>query len=114
MLPFRIESDNRKNFVGASKKLLREFSNFIKVVTTDIAGKYSTQGFEWRFITPHAPHMGGLWESVLKRFNLYFKPKAGAHRFTFEQFAIVLARMEGVPNSRPNSALLKIIQIPQP
>ncbi|XP_075163068.1 uncharacterized protein LOC142235694 [Haematobia irritans] len=104
-LPRRVVSDNGRNFVGASRLLLREFSKFIKMACTDISNKYSTHGFEWCFIPPHAPHMGGLWESAVKSFKYHFKRIAGSHRFTFEQFATILARIEGVLNSRPISAL---------
>ncbi|XP_059221144.1 uncharacterized protein LOC131995885 [Stomoxys calcitrans] len=104
-LPRRVVSDNGRNFVGASRVLLREFSQFIKNASADLSNRYSTHGFEWSFIPPHAPHMGGLWEAAVRSFKLHFKRVAGAHRFTFEQFATILARIEGVLNSRPISAL---------
>ncbi|XP_059223074.1 uncharacterized protein LOC131996897 [Stomoxys calcitrans] len=104
-LPRKVVSDNGRNFVGASRKLLREFRSFIQTSASDISERYSTQGFEWQFIPPHAPHMGGLWESAVKSFKHHFRRVAGAHLFTFEQFATVLARIEGVLNSRPISAV---------
>ncbi|XP_075150485.1 uncharacterized protein LOC142224588 [Haematobia irritans] len=104
-LPSRIYSDNGRNFLGASRTLLREFSQFIKTTSTSISQKYSIHGFEWKFIPPHAPHMGGLWEAAVKSFKTHFKKLAGAHRFTFEQFSTLLSRIEGVLNSRPISAM---------
>ncbi|XP_075150700.1 uncharacterized protein LOC142224800 [Haematobia irritans] len=104
-LPHRVVSDNGRNFIGASRKLLKEFSAFVKSTASDISKKYSTHGFEWQFIPPHAPHMGGLWESAVKSFKHHFKRIAGAHKFTFEQFATILARIEGILNSRPISAV---------
>ncbi|XP_075158129.1 uncharacterized protein LOC142231406 [Haematobia irritans] len=104
-LPHRVVSDNGRNFIGASRKLLKEFSGFVKSTASDISQKYSTHGFEWQFIPPHAPHMGGLWESAVKSFKHHFKRIAGAHKFTFEQFATILARIEGILNSRPISAV---------
>ncbi|XP_075160007.1 uncharacterized protein LOC142233105 [Haematobia irritans] len=104
-LPCRIFSDNGRNFLGASRTLLREFVHFIKTTSSDISQKYLTHGFEWKFIPPHAPHMGGLWEAAVKSFKTHFKKLAGAHRFTFEQFSTLLARIEGVLNSRPISAM---------
>lgn len=70
-----------------------------------MARKYSIHGFEWKFIPPHAPHMGGLWEAAVKSFKHHFKGVAGAHRYTFEEFATLLARFEGALNSRPISAV---------
>lgn len=104
-LPQRVVSDNGRNFVGASRKMLREFMTFVKTSADDIAEKYSSHGFEWQFIPPYAPHMGGLWESAVKSFKHHFKRITGAHRFTFEQFATLLARIEGILNSRPISAI---------
>ncbi|XP_075163072.1 uncharacterized protein LOC142235697 [Haematobia irritans] len=104
-LPRRVVSDNGRNFVGASRVLLREFSKFIKSTTKDISDKYASHGFEWSFIPPHAPHMGGLWEAAVKSFKHHFKRIAGSYKFTYEQFATILARIEGVLNSRPISAI---------
>ncbi|XP_075150527.1 uncharacterized protein LOC142224630 [Haematobia irritans] len=104
-LPRRVVSDNGRNFVGASRILLREFSKFIKCTSDDISDKYVSHGFEWSFIPPHAPHMGGLWEAAVKSFKHHFKRVAGSHKFTYEQFATILARIEGVLNSRPISAI---------
>ncbi|XP_075157847.1 uncharacterized protein LOC142231112 [Haematobia irritans] len=104
-LPRRVVSDNGRNFLGASRKMLKEFRTFIIGAASDIAQKYTSHGFEWQFIPPYAPHMGGLWESAVKSFKHHFKRIAGAHRFTFEQFATVLARIEGVLNSRPISSV---------
>ncbi|XP_075157748.1 uncharacterized protein LOC142231014 [Haematobia irritans] len=104
-LPQRVVSDNGRNFIGASRKMLKEFASFVKTTAHDISQKYSAHGFEWQFIPPHAPHMGGLWESAVKSFKHHFKRIAGAHRFTFEQFATILARIEGILNSRPISAI---------
>ncbi|XP_075163389.1 uncharacterized protein LOC142236024 [Haematobia irritans] len=104
-LPHRIVSDNGRNFLGASRNLTREFAKFLRCTSTDIAEKYATYGFEWKFIPPHAPHMGGLWEAAVKSFKIHFKKITGSHRFTFEQFSTILARIEGVLNSRPISAI---------
>lgn len=62
-------------------------------------------GLEWSFIPPHAPHMGGLWEAAVKSFKFHFRRIMSSHRCTFEEFATILARIEGVLNSRPISAL---------
>ncbi|XP_065368694.1 uncharacterized protein LOC135961125 [Calliphora vicina] len=104
-LPFRIYSDNGRNFVGASRQLKREFDSFIKSTSTDIAEKYVTHGLEWIFIPPHAPHMGGLWEAAVKSFKFHLKRVAGSHKFNFEEFSTILTQIEGILNSRPISAM---------
>ncbi|XP_075163043.1 uncharacterized protein LOC142235667 [Haematobia irritans] len=104
-LPHRVVSDNGRNFLGASRKFMREFAQFLKSTSNDIAQRYSIHGFEWKCIPPHAPHMGGLWEAAVKSFKIHFKKLAGSHKFTFEQFSTTLTRVEGVLNSRPISAI---------
>ncbi|XP_075158159.1 uncharacterized protein LOC142231437 [Haematobia irritans] len=39
-LPHKVVSDNGRNFLGASRRLLREFSRFLKTASTDIAQRY--------------------------------------------------------------------------
>nr|XP_033199424.1 uncharacterized protein LOC117161785 [Bombus vancouverensis nearcticus] len=58
-----IHSDNGTNFRGASNEL-RELHDLLQSddhkekVTAFLADKQ----IEWRFIPPHSPHFGGLWE----------------------------------------------------
>lgn len=104
-LPCRVMSDNGRNFLGASRTLLKEFSTFLKKASSEMSKKYAAHGFEWKFIPPHAPHMGGLWEAAVKSFKTHFKKICGAHKLTFEEFSTLLARIEGILNSRPISAI---------
>lgn len=102
-LPKLLMSDNGTNFVGASKTLLAEYATFLKESSKDISNRYAVHGFEWKFIPPSAPQMRGLWEAGVKSFKLHFKKVAGNHKFNFEEFSTLLARIEGVLNSRPLS-----------
>lgn len=104
-LPHKIMSDNGTNFVGAERSLQREFKEFIKVSSKDIVDKYSAHGFQWNFIPPNAPHMGGLWEAGVKSFKMHFKKVAQTQKFTFEEFITLLTRIEAVLNSRPLSPM---------
>ncbi|XP_037820360.1 uncharacterized protein LOC119609586 [Lucilia sericata] len=104
-LPKRLMSDNGTNFVGASKTLLAEYAMFLEQSYRDIVEKYAIHGFEWKFIPPSAPHMGGLWEAGVKSFKLHFRKVVGNHKFNFEEFSTLLIRIEGVLNSRPLSPM---------
>lgn len=104
-LPQKVMSDNGTNFVGAERALRFEFTEFLKSVSSDIAEKYSSHGLQWSFIPPHAPHMGGLWEAAVRSFKIHFKKVTQSHKYTYEEFSTLLARIEAVLNSRPLSPM---------
>lgn len=89
-----IHSDQGTNFVGASKYLAEVF----KTVT-------DTELIKWRFIPPHAPHFGGLWEAGIKSVKTHLLRVIGEQILTFEEFYTVLTQIEAVLNSRPLCSL---------
>ncbi|XP_075150784.1 uncharacterized protein LOC142224892 [Haematobia irritans] len=100
--PLHVYSDNGTNFVGASKKIAKEF-----VLTSQkgITANYAYQNLIWHFIPPGAPHMGRLWEAGVKSFKSHFKKVASNFKHTFEEFQTVLTRIEACLNSRPLSPI---------
>ena len=83
-------SDNGKNFVGASKKLAKDFVTVTKAKTER---HFQSQDVRLHFIPPAAPHIGGLWEAGVKSFKQHFKKVAHPFKFTFEEFSTLLAKM---------------------
>ncbi|XP_062538847.1 uncharacterized protein LOC134207144 [Armigeres subalbatus] len=57
--PVQIFSDNGTNFVGANRELHKQ-------INVECAGTYTDARTKWSFNTPSAPHMGGVWERMLK------------------------------------------------
>ncbi|XP_075150959.1 uncharacterized protein LOC142225069 [Haematobia irritans] len=104
-LPKTIFSDNGRNFVGASYKLLKEHQEFLKVADKALAEKYAIHGFSWSFIPPYAPHMGGIWEAAVKSMKMHLKKIAANQTFTFEEFTTLLVTIESILNSRPLTAI---------
>ncbi|XP_075163827.1 uncharacterized protein LOC142236490 [Haematobia irritans] len=104
-LPQKIMSDNGTNFVGAERKLRKEFQLFLNNVADYTSRKFMSQGLEWSFIPPNAPHMGGLWEAGVKSFKTHFKKVAQNYKYTYEEFTTLLTRIEAVLNSRPLSPI---------
>lgn len=104
-LPKKLMSDHGTNFVGAERALSQEFKEFIKTASKDVAEKYVSHGFQWFFIPPNAPHMGGLWEAGVKSFKTHFRKVAQNQKYTFEEFTTLLTRIESVLNSRPLSPM---------
>ncbi|XP_075167628.1 uncharacterized protein LOC142239732 [Haematobia irritans] len=103
--PNKVYSDNGTNFVGASRVLKTEYENFLRNVQVSVSEKYSTHGFSWQFIPPHAPHMGGLWEAAVKSMKTHLRKVASNIKFTFEEFSTLLIRIESILNSRPLSPI---------
>jgi len=69
-----ILSDNGKNFLGA-KNVMQRIGEFLshpetQAKVTDFA---SNQGIAWKFIPPHSPHMGGLWEANVKSVKTHLR-----------------------------------------
>lgn len=95
-------SDNGSTFVGTNRELQR--------VRAEWGNKWPHQqlanyGTTWRFITPHAPHQGGIWEGGVKSFKHHFRATVGTRRLAPFQFYTVLTQIEACLNSRPLSAL---------
>ncbi|XP_075157917.1 uncharacterized protein LOC142231184 [Haematobia irritans] len=103
--PKKIFSDNGTNFVGASRTLSREYQIFLKTAEKSLVEKYNVHGFTWQFIPPHAPHMGGIWEAAVKSMKTHLRKVANNMKFTYEEFATLLVRIESVLNSRPLSPI---------
>ncbi|XP_071652532.1 uncharacterized protein [Temnothorax longispinosus] len=92
-------SDNGTNFRGAAKELRAMFkaaSSFYHASAADLAN----HGTEWSFISPGAPHFGGLWEAGVKSVKYHLRRVLGEHKLTFEEMATLLSQVEACLNSR--------------
>jgi hypothetical protein len=45
----------------------------------------ATEGCDWKFIPPHEPHFGGLWEAAIKSMKYHLRRTLGAHIATYEE-----------------------------
>lgn len=97
-------SDNGTNFVGAAKKLDKDFFAAVKD-NAKLVGILAEDRIEWHFIPPGSPHFGGLWEAGVKSMKYHLKRVIGENKLTFEELTTVLAQIEGVLNSRPLYAI---------
>ncbi|XP_055527258.1 uncharacterized protein LOC129719867 [Wyeomyia smithii] len=60
--PVEIFSDNGTNFVGASNELAAQILN----IHNDCAETFTDARTKWSFNPPWAPHMGGIWERMVR------------------------------------------------
>ncbi|XP_018406879.1 PREDICTED: uncharacterized protein LOC108782971 [Cyphomyrmex costatus] len=97
-----ILSDNGRNFVGASN-ILRQLGQFLSHSDhqATIVNYASDLGISWKFIPPHSPHMGGLWEANVKAVKTHLKTVINDTPLSFEEFYTVLTQIEAILNSRP-------------
>ncbi|XP_046396398.1 uncharacterized protein LOC124163497 isoform X1 [Ischnura elegans] len=93
-------SDKGTNFVGADrelKELFQRSSNF----TRTLAEALASNGTEWRFNPPTAPHFGGIWEAAVKSTKHHLRRVIGETKLTFEELSTLLCQVEACLNSRP-------------
>ncbi|KYM98106.1 hypothetical protein ALC62_11199 [Cyphomyrmex costatus] len=93
-------SDNGTNFIGANNEL-QALSRMIKGERENIERFLADQSVQWHFIPAHSPHMGGLWEAVVKSAKTHLKRIIGSSLLTFEELSTIFAQIEAVLNSRP-------------
>jgi len=65
----------------------------------------SSNGVEFSFIPPRAPHFGGLWEAAVKSMKLLLVKNTGHSHLTYEELQTVAVDAEAVVNSRPLAPL---------
>ena len=94
--------DNGTNFVGAGQLIKKQRQEFLKQLKGLVISTNSFQNLTWHFIPSGSPHMGGLWEAGVKSFKSHIKKLANL-KYTFEELATLLARIEECLNSRPLS-----------
>uniref|UniRef100_A0A182VSG3 Integrase catalytic domain-containing protein n=1 Tax=Anopheles minimus TaxID=112268 RepID=A0A182VSG3_9DIPT len=95
--PAQIFSDNATNFVGASNELKRE----IAAINYNAADTFTNAHTTWSFIPPSAPHMGGVWERMVRSVKEALKALDDGRNLNDETLHTVLADAENLINSRP-------------
>ncbi|XP_054729181.1 uncharacterized protein LOC129238173 [Anastrepha obliqua] len=92
-------SDNGTNFVGAEKELRIAFQQCMADIK--LRSFFADSNIEWRFNPPAAPHMGGYWETGVKRVKYHLKRVLGEVPLSYEEFNTLLTEIEACVNSRP-------------
>ena len=65
----------------------------------------ATEGCEWKFIPPHGPHFGGLWEAAVKSMKYHLRRTLCSRVATYEELYTLLAELEACLKSRYLCAL---------
>ncbi|XP_055634192.1 uncharacterized protein LOC129774475 [Toxorhynchites rutilus septentrionalis] len=96
-VPDEIFSDNGTNFKGASKELIL----WMKRVNYECADSVVNSSIKWNFNPPGTPHMGGIWERMVRSVKEAMKALDDGRRLTDEILLTTLAEAEDMVNSRP-------------
>jgi hypothetical protein len=104
--PNTIFSDNGTNFQGAVNEL-RDVDNMLQCPTqmSRVHDFLTTERCQWKFIPPHGPHFGGLWEAAVKSVKYHLRRTLGANIATYEELSTLLSEVEACLNSRPLCSL---------
>ncbi|XP_062708042.1 uncharacterized protein LOC115258210 isoform X2 [Aedes albopictus] len=95
--PVEIFSDNGTNFVGASRDLAEQ----IRSINSECADTFTGARTKWTFNPPSAPHMGGVWERMVRSVKEAMAVFAHGERITDEILQTTLIEAESLINSRP-------------
>jgi len=83
--PRTICSDNGTNIQGAANELhaiYKMLQSTSQMATVEVF--LATEGCEWKFIPPHGPHFGGLWEAAVKSMKYHLRRTLGSQVATYE------------------------------
>ena len=96
--PRTIRSDNGTNFVGANRELTEALKSLSEERITD---ELAQEGITWYFNPPSSPHMGGIFESMVKQVKRALKTVINDQVLPEETLRTVLVETEAILNSRP-------------
>ncbi|XP_062539193.1 uncharacterized protein LOC134207499 [Armigeres subalbatus] len=91
--PLEFFSDNGTKFVGASKELEK--------IEEECSENFTNARTRWNFNPPAAPHMGGVWERLVRSVKEAVYELQDGRSLSDEVLETVLAEAEGIINSRP-------------
>lgn len=97
----QIRSDCRTNFVGASRELKIDKTDFNK---EDVDSYLNKQNCSWIFNPPHASHMGGAWECMIgiaRRILDSMLQDSKNVQITHELLSTFMAEVCAIMNARP-------------
>lgn len=92
-VPDEFFSDNGTNFKGASSELAK--------IDRECAEAVTSPTLKWHFIPPGTPHMGGIWERMVRSVKEALKALNDGRKLTDEILLTSLAEAEDAINTRP-------------
>ena len=109
--PQKLFSDNGTNFVAAERELAEEIQT---INSSKLRGEMLLEAIEWSFNPPHAPHMGGAWERLIRSVKEILRHLVGDRLLTDEELVSFLCEAERILNDRPLTRMGSDAQDPTP
>ncbi|XP_065083280.1 uncharacterized protein LOC135705459 [Ochlerotatus camptorhynchus] len=95
--PIEFFSDNGTNLRGASKEVVEA----VQGIRDDCADQLTNARTKWTFNPPAAPHMGGVWERLVRSVKEALTALDDGRRLTDEILQTAIVEAEDIINSRP-------------
>lgn len=96
--PKEMYSDNGTNFVGANRELKEALAS---IDNDKVHDSLAERGIEWHFNAPKAPHMGGVWERLVRSVKRTLDAVLRGHCVHEDTLHTFLCEAESIVNSRP-------------
>ena len=100
--PKQISSDNGTNFTGAERELKSAINAWNQAQIHDYMHQ---NGVEWKFNTPAASHMGGVWERPIRTVRKVLRGLMKEQVLDEENLATLMCVVESIVNGRPLTAV---------
>ena len=111
VLPHTLYSDNGTNFIGAQQELKRALK---EIDQNRVESVLKNRGIRWKFNPPHASHMGGIWERVIRSIKRILEVLLRQQVVTDDLLLTLFAEAEFIVNSRPLTPVLMDSQHDEP
>ena len=96
--PSSVYSDNGSNFRAGEQELHTAIEDWNQRAICEFL---RLKNISWKFNSPYASHMGGVWERVIRSIRKILTVLLGQQLVNEEMLRTLMAEVQGVLNSRP-------------
>lgn len=111
-VPSILRSDNGTNFVGGLKELKRAMKDL--QASSKVQHHLLMKGVTWVFNPPHASHMGGVWERMIRTVRKVLNALMHKQVINDEILTTFFCEVENIVNGRPLTKNSEDVNDPQP